>query len=109
MKPQTMILSLLLSRLKHMVVTASSCTPLQKLMPWPRQKALVHSEQDVDLERAASLGRLAWESGSGGRVDGSKTMCRRRKDGDCDSGPRGMMVLFFPQVHLQNVGAAGNS
>ena len=66
-----------------MVVTSSSSTPLQKSMPWPRQKALVHSEQDVDLDREA-ISRAAWDlcsPGRGGRTPGLKMFARWRRDG----------------------------
>lgn len=108
MKAHTMNLSLLLSRWKHSVATSSSLASLQKSMPWLRQKALVHSEHDLDLDRgecgrdrAASRG--GWAAGSG-----LKTRDRREEELSC-SGPSGMMVLFLKQVHLQNVGAAGVS
>lgn len=120
MKPQTMILSLLLSRWKHSVRTSSSSASLQKSMPWLRQKALVHSEHDVDAERAAAWPcRRWWSTGSCGASWCRRGAARRMlswnselgerstvDDSDWCSGPRGMMVLFLKHVHLQNVGAA---
>jgi hypothetical protein len=96
--PQTMILSLLLSRLKHMVKTSSSVASLQKEMPWLRQKAFVQAEHDVDAARASTFGEVssAWSSTS---------RSRKREESSWCSGPRGMMVLFLKHVHLQNVGA----
>ena len=91
MNAQTIILSLLLSRWKHMVVTSSSVASLQKSMPCLRQKALVHSEHDLDFERGSSS------------IVGRSTDRRRVSS----LGPSGMMVLFLKHVHLQKVGAAG--
>lgn len=83
-----------------MVVTSPSLASSQKSMPCARQNALVHTEHDLDLDR-----------GSGGREARSalNKMARRSCEEDTNSvsGPRGMMVLFLKQVHLQNVGAAG--
>lgn len=117
-KPQTMILSLLLSRWKHMVTTSSSFASLQKSMPWLRQNDLVHSEQEVDKDRGATLldrapGRIAsacaaMESPDPSRESEKRDRRARREESDCWLlGPRGTMVLFLKHVHLQKTGAAG--
>lgn len=114
MNTQTMILSLLLSRWKHMVTTFSSSASLQKSMPWLRQKAFVHSEQDVEADRRpwadADSGR--WPTGRRGWTGGPRGRDRRRREEEDEppfwpAGPRGMIVLFLKQVHLQKTGAAG--
>ncbi len=80
-------------------------------MPWLRQNALVHSEQDDDADRrvlpAGAEGLVS--TASRGPSKELRDIDRRREDGDEESplfGPKGMMVLFLKQVHLQKVGAA---
>ncbi|TFB06680.1 hypothetical protein CCMA1212_000416 [Trichoderma ghanense] len=100
MKPQTMILSLLLSRWKHMVTTSSSSAFSQKLMPWLRQKAFVQSAHDVDAVLRA------WSSCEGEEEEEEGGLWKRDRWADWCWGPRGMIVLFLKHVHLQNRGAA---
>lgn len=131
MKPQTIILSLLLSRWKHIVTTSSSLASLQKSIPWFRQNDLVHSEHEVDRDRGDTLLLRDWvsssslprtsESASSGPADNgaakrereSEEKKRERRaceeESDCGCwllGPRGMMVLFLKHVHLQKTGAS---
>lgn len=93
MKPQTIILSLLLSRWKHMVKTSASVASLQMSMPCARQNAFVQAEHDVDADRSSSS------------CEGSDVVSIDRSSGFLFSGPRRIIVLFLKHVHLQYVGA----
>lgn len=90
MKPQTMILSLLLSRWKQEVTTSFSSASLQMGRLYLRQKARLHWVQEEEEARGE-------RKPGGGLGEGGLSW----------RGPRGMMVLFVKQVHLQKVGAAG--
>lgn len=57
--PQTMIMSLLLSRWKHMVWTSSSEASLQISRFCDKQNDLVQREQEGEVARAASLSLLS--------------------------------------------------
>ena len=81
-------------------------------MPWLRQKALVHSEQDDEADRRALLPAFEEPVSSAERGSSSEPRGidrRRREDEESPplpAGPRGIIVLFLKQVHLQKVGAA---
>jgi len=94
--PQTMILSLLLSLWKHMVWTSSSAASLQmSTLRLLRQNALVHCEHEDDADLWS---RVSWDGGFRSKYFPGLSVC---------CGPRGMILLCLKQVHLQNVGAAG--
>lgn len=121
MNPHTMIMSLRLSRWKHMVTTSFSAAPLQMGRDCARQKARLHWEQEGE-DAAARLEweRGCWKSGEEEEEEGGVSWSEGGDGGSarCEPVVRtpaggevvdliSMMVLLVKQVHLQKVGAAG--
>lgn len=113
MNPQTMILSLLLSRWKHMVCTSASLASLQMSRFCARQKALVHCEQDPLAARGATFESLfSWRTPNIGTASrgAKRELADLRSEAAWSSvllaSSRGTIVLFLKQLHLQKDGAA---
>jgi hypothetical protein len=100
------------------VTMSFSSASLQKGRLYLRQKARLHCLHDVEASRAARKGKEE-RPAAGVAVSGSRVVLLGSEGVDDETGgggagllllsccgPRGMMVLFLKQVHLQNVGTA---
>lgn len=112
-----MILSLLLSRWKHVVTTSSSVASLQISRPLDRQNAFVHWEQAALAARfvggeVVRFSRVRPSIGTASRAANKEESVDLRRE-VCSSlvpvaaSSSATMVLFLKQVHLQKEGAAG--